>query len=151
MEHRLRGAGEAGEEDQQALGEQQVPERARRTAASPDQAAEGERGDVRDEDRRERGRLVHDAAGGNDRRCGSRAGKSSREDGEIGLLQRYSERGIAQLEVQLSLLQSDPSADGRMTHGDSNPLPPVAARWFSASHRTPRLTRTLPDASTPEL
>ena len=53
-----------------------------------------------------------DTAGSDDRRCGSRACKGDRNDGEIGSLQRDSERGIAQLGVQLELLEAHSSADG---------------------------------------
>ena len=101
IEGRVRRAGEAGHEDQRAFGEQEVPEEARRTAASPNQAPKGKGDDVRDQDGGEQARFADDTTGGDDRRGGGRARKGGHDDGEIGAPQGGPERRIAQLNVQL--------------------------------------------------
>src|SRR5262249_10588127 len=75
-------SGEAGAEPQHALGEQEAPEGTRGTATPPDQASEGKRGDVRDEDGGGCGRVGRDTARGDDRRRSSCAGKGDRDDSE---------------------------------------------------------------------
>ena len=56
-----------------------------------------------------------------------------------------------EVEVQLSLLQSDPSADGRMTHGDSNSPPPGLRRVVFSVAQKPSCDKNATDDSTPEL
>ena len=129
---------ERREEDEGGLAQQQVAERTGGARMPPEQSADEEGHDVRDDHGRELGGIRRYAPGQDEYDGDGQSRYAERDCDEIGLPQRRPECRVASPALELQGLEVGVVADGRAIQGDGTPSP---RPWF----RRAKFRRGAPD------